>query len=161
MAIDARKLMPWSRRRALAAAISVVAAMALAASMAGRGCRVGEDDAVAAVRAFVAAANAEDHEALFELLGPDTRAGLAAAARRATDLAGGAHRFDAIDMLSIGKSKASTRELRLIERQDDRAVVEIDAGGERARLVTVHVDGAWRIELPEYAYATPNPGQSP
>jgi hypothetical protein len=163
MAIDARKLMPWSRRRALAAAISVLAAMALAASIAGRGCRVGEDDAISAVHAFMAAASAEDHEALFELLGPATRAGLAAAARRATDLAGGAHRFDAIDMLSIGKTIASSsRELRVIEREDDRAVVELEAGGERARLVTVHVDGAWRIELPAYAqHVAPEPGAKP
>jgi hypothetical protein len=152
MAIDARKSMPWSRRRALAAAISVLAAMALAASMAGRGCRVDEDDPIGAVRAFAAAAGAEDHEALFELLGPATRAGLDAAARRATDLAGGAHRFDAIDMLSIGKTSASPGELRMIERKDDRAVVElVGPSGERARLVTVHVDDAWRIELPEYA----------
>jgi hypothetical protein len=159
MAIEARKFMPWSRRRALAAATSVLAAMALAASMAGRGCLVGEDDAVGAVHAFAAAAKAEDHEALFELLGPATRAGLDAAARRATDLAGGAHRFDAIDMLSIGKASASPRELRVIERKDDRAVVEIvGSGGERARLVTVHVDGAWRIELPEY---TLEPGAEP
>ncbi|HWN67677.1 MAG TPA: hypothetical protein VNM90_08550 [Haliangium sp.] len=144
--------MPWSRRRALAAATSVLAAMALAASMAGRGCRVDGDDPIGAVRAFADAASAEDHEALFELLGPATRAGLEAAARRATDLAGGAHRFDAIDMLSIGTASTSQRELRMTERNDDRAVVELVAtSGERARLVTVHVDGAWRIELPEYA----------
>ena len=160
MAIDARKSMPWSRRRALAAATSVLAAMALAASMAGRGCRVDEDDPIGAVRDFTAAAATEDHEALFDLLGPGTRAGLDAAARRATDLAGGAHRFDAIDMLSVGKASASPRELRMIERKDDRAVVEIvGPGGEAARLVTVHVDGAWRIELPEYAQpAAPAPG---
>lgn len=128
--------------------------MALAASMAGRGCLVDGDAAIAAVHAFTAAASSEDHEALFELLGPATRAGLEDAARRATDLAGGAHRFDAIDMLSIGKTSASPRELRVIERKDDRAVIEIVAGsGERARLVTVQVDGTWRIELPEYAPA--------
>ena len=151
--------MPWSRRRALAAATSVLAAMALAASMAGRGCRVDGDDPIGAVRAFADAASAEDHEALFELLGPATRAGLEAAARRATDLAGGAHRFDAIDMLSIGKASTSQRELRMIERKDDRAVVELVAtSGERARLVTVHVDGAWRVELPEYA---PEPAPEP
>jgi cytochrome c551/c552 len=163
MAIDARKSMPWSRRRALAAATSALAAMALAASMAGRGCRMNEDDASGAVHAFIAAASAEDHEALFELLGPETRAGLDQAARRATDLAGGAHRFDAIDMLSIGKASASSRELRVLEHGDDRAVIEIVSdSGERARLVAVHVEGAWRVELPEYAPpAPPEPRKSP
>lgn len=155
--------MPWSRRRALAAAASVLAAMALAAAMAGRGCRVDEDGPIGAVRAFAAAASAEDHEALFELLGPATRAGLDAAARRATDLAGGAHRFDAIDMLSIGKASVPPRELRMIERKDERAVIEfVDTSGARARLVTVHVDGAWRIELPEYALEPgPEPQRAP
>jgi hypothetical protein len=153
MAIDARKPMPWSRRRALAAATSVLAAMALAASMAGRGCSVDEDGPIGAVQAFTAAASAEDHEALFELLGPATRAGLEAAARRATDLAGGAHRFDAIDMLSIGKpAGAAPRELRVVERADERVVIElVGASDGPARLVAVPVDGAWRIELPEYA----------
>lgn len=161
MAIESRKLMPWPRRRALAAATSVLAAMALAASMAGRGCAVDEDDPIAAVRAFTAAASAEDHEALFELLGPATRAGLDAAARRASDLAGGAHRFDAIDMLRIGRVSASPPELRVIEREHDRAVVEsVESSGARTRLVTVLVDGAWRIELPEYAPAT-GPGPAP
>lgn len=154
--------MPWSRRRALAAATSVLAAMALAASMAGRGCRVDENDATGAVHAFMAAASAEDHEALFELLGPATRAGLDQAARRATDLAGGAHRFEAIDMLSIGKASASSRELRVIEHDDDRAVIEIVSDtGEQARLVAVHVDGAWRVELPEYASDALAPQTSP
>lgn len=152
MAVDARRSMPWSRRRALAAVTSVLAAMALAASMAGRGCSMDEDEPIAAVRAFAAAASAEDHEALYELLGPTTRAGLEASARRATDLAGGAHRFDAIDMLSIGKAAgAPPRELRVVEREGTHAVVQFLGVSDRpARLMTVYASGAWRIELPEY-----------
>lgn len=150
MAVETRRSVRWSRRPAVAAIASVLAAMALAASMAGRGCRMAEDDPIAAVRAFAAAAEAEDHEALYELLGPASQARLEAAARRATDLAGGAHRFGAIDMLSIGKADGATlRDFHLVERDEQRAVIEFTGvSGERARLTVMNVNGAWRIELP-------------
>ena len=136
----------------MAAATSALAAMALAAAMAGRGCRVDANSPEGAVRELVAAVNAEDHEALYELLGPATRARLEAAAKRATDLAGGSNRYSAIDMISIGKGDGATpKDFVIRERGDERAIVElIDTGGERARLTTVYVDGVWRIELPEY-----------
>src|SRR5690606_37707236 len=65
-----------AKRRALAAAVTALLAVALAAAVAGRGCSSEDDTPEGAVRAFVAAARAGDHEALFELLGPATRARL-------------------------------------------------------------------------------------
>lgn len=136
----------------MAAATSALAAMALAAAMAGRGCRVEANSPESAARELVAAANAEDHEALYELLGPATRARLEAAAKRATDLAGGSNRYSAIDMISIGKGDGATpKDFVVREQNEERAVIEIvGANGESARLTTVYVDGVWRIELPEY-----------
>lgn len=145
----------WSRRRAMAAATSALAAMALAAAMAGRGCRVDANSPEGAVRELIAAASADDYETLYELLGPATRARLEAAAKRATDLAGGSNRYSAIDMISIGKADGATsKDFVVHEAGNEQAVVEIvEANGERARLTVVHVDDAWRIELPEYGSA--------
>lgn len=145
----------WSRRRAMAAATSALAAMALAAAMAGRGCRVDANSPEGAVREFVAAAGTDDYEALYDLLGPATRERLEAAAKRATDLAGGSNRYSPIHMISIGKAEGTTPKDIIVQSADDKhAIVEIvDTNGERAQLGVVYIDGAWRIELPGYGNA--------
>jgi hypothetical protein len=139
-----------SRRRVLALAASVLAAAALAVAAAGRGCGVDTGSPQGAVRAFLAAASAGDREGLYELLGPETRDRLDLAARRATDLVAGARRYQPVDMISVatGSEVAPTKEVNVVSRSEGRAVVEVvDAGGQRAALTVVRVDGSWYIEL--------------
>ncbi|GAB4559519.1 MAG: hypothetical protein Tsb0020_05420 [Haliangiales bacterium] len=174
MAVAGGRLAPWSRRRALAALASAIAAVAMATAVAGRGCEVDDDGPVSAVQDFLVAVDTGELASLYDQLGPATQAGLTAEAKRASDLAGGAHRFQAVDMLGIRTSALSgPRTLRLIERVrppaaapadgaggssddgaavDERAVVEVQsADGTAGRLYVVSLDGVWRVELPSFA----------
>lgn len=171
MAVAGGRLAPWSRRRALAALASAIAAVALATAVAGRGCEVDDDGPVSAVQDFLVAVDTGELASLYDQLGPATQAGLTAEAKRASDLAGGAHRFQAVDMLGVRTSALSgPRTLRLIERVrspaaapaddsggsadagavvDERAVVEVQrADGTAGTLDVVLLDGVWRVELP-------------
>ncbi len=140
------------RRRAWAAAVSVLAAVALAAGVVGRGCGVEEQGPDSAVRSMLAAASAGDRTAFWALLSPDTQARLEDKAQRATELGGSNVRYDALDLISIGSTEevAPPTEINVIERHGDRAVVEIVSGAGRARLDIVRIDGRWRIDLPGY-----------
>lgn len=144
----------WATRRSgITAIASAVAAVALAVAVAGRSCGVDESGPIAAVREFATAANAGDRDAIYHLLGPETQRKLEIAARRATDLVGGARRYDALDLISISRSAdaPAPKEFNLLERSESRAVVEVvSRSGERDRLNVVKIDGQWRIELPTY-----------
>jgi len=141
-----------SRRGALAAVASALAAMALAAAVAGRSCRVTEPGPEAAVRDMIQAAKTGDHDLVFELLTPMTRDRLEAEAKRATDLVGASQRYRAKDLISIGSSDgvAEPTDITVLEERGDRAVVEIVSAAGRARLDLVKLDGRWHIDLPEY-----------
>ncbi len=141
-----------SRRGALAAVASALAAMALAAAVAGRSCRVTQPGPEAAVRDMIQAAKTGDHDAVFELLAPATRARLDAEARRATDLVGASQRYAAKDLISIGSSDgvADPTDIMVLEERGDHAVVEVVSPAGRARIDLVRQGGRWRIELPQY-----------
>lgn len=140
-----------TRRSTVAAVASALAAMAVAAAVAGRSCRVTEPGPEVAVRDMVRAAKTGDREAVFELLGPATRARLDAEAKRATDLVGASVRYTAKDLVSIGSSEGSTlTDVTVIDESGDRAVVEVVSPAGRSRVDLIHVDGRWRIELPQY-----------
>jgi len=141
-----------SRRGALAAVASALAAMALAAAVAGRSCRVTQPGPEAAVRDMIQAAKALDHNRVFELLTPATRDRLDAQARRATDLVGASQRYTAKDLISIGSSEgvADPTDITVLEEHGERAVVEIVSPGGRARVDLVKLEGRWRIDLPQY-----------
>ena len=141
-----------SRRSTLAAVASALAAMALAAAVAGRSCRVTQPGPEAAVRDMIQAAKAGDRDAAFELLAPATRERLAAQARRATDLVGASQRYTAKDLLSIGSSDgvADPTDITVLEDSGDRAVVEVVSPAGRARVDLVRLEGRWRIDLPQY-----------
>lgn len=141
-----------SRRGALAAVASALAAMALAAAVAGRSCRVTEPGPEAAVRDMIQAAKTGDHDMVFELLTPATRDRLDAEARRATDLVGASQRYTAKDLISIGSSDgvADPTDITVLEEHGDRAVVEVVAPEGRARVDLVRLGGRWRIDLPQY-----------
>ena len=83
-----------SRRSTVAAVASALAAMALAAAVAGRSCRVTQPGPEAAVRDMLQAAKTGDRDTVFELLAPrDARRGSTREARRATDLVGASMRY--------------------------------------------------------------------
>jgi len=162
MAVDSARRGGFVSRRTLAAAASVVAAMALAAAVAGRGCRVDENSPEGVVASFVQASRADDRDTLYQLLGPQTRAWLDDAARRATDLAGGAKRFSPLDMIGISENTHITPSTEVVvkERRDGQARVElVSPSGQRSELRMVEIDGHWRIELP--GYQPPEPSSTP
>jgi hypothetical protein len=139
-----------ARSRAVAAAVTALAAVALAVAVGGRGCDTGDNTPEGAVRAFEAATHAGDRQAVYELLGPETKLHLEAAAKRATELVGGARRYDAIEMVAVGiRTEAPpAKSIDLSHITDGRAVVEVvSESGERSLLELVEVDGHWRIEL--------------
>lgn len=151
MALESTQRGGFVSRRSLAATASVVAAMALAAAVAGRGCQVDENTPEGVVASFIQASRADDRETLYQLLGPKTRAWLDDAARRATDLAGGAKRFGPLDMIGVSEntSVTSSAEIAVDELSEQTAKVElVNASGQRSELHLVEIDGQWRIELP-------------
>jgi hypothetical protein len=141
-----------TRRSTLAAVASALAAMALAAAVAGRSCRMTQPGPEAAVRDMIQAAKTGDRDLVFELLTPATRDRLEAEARRATDLVGASQRYTAKDLISIGSSDgvADPTDITVVEDRGDRAVVEVVAPSGRARVELVKRAGRWRIDLPHY-----------
>lgn len=103
-----------------------------------------------AVRALAEASEAGDRDAVFALLGPATRARLAADAERAAHEAG-RHELAAVDLIGAGWSAPRWRavDFDVLTRAGDRATVEVrGAAHERETLSCVLVDGDWRVELP-------------
>jgi hypothetical protein len=141
-----------SRRSTVAAVVSLLAAMALAAAVAGRSCRVTQPGPEAAVREMLHAAKTGDRDAVFALLSPATRSRLEVEAKRATDLVGAATRYTAKDLLSIGSSDgiAAPTDITVLEERGDRASVEVVSPAGRARIELIKIDGRWRIDLPQY-----------
>jgi len=140
-----------SRRRAIAAGTSALFAVLLAVAIAGRGCSADDETPDGAVRAFVSAARAGDRGAVYELLGPRTRAHLDAQAQKATEHVGGSRRFAPTELMSVtsgGLDRPAPREFVVRERDGDTAVVEIVAvDGARTPMTVVEIDGHWRVEL--------------
>src|SRR5262249_59313474 len=98
------------------------------------------------VGAFGAAARAGDREAMYGLLGPETRRRLETAAARATALVSG-RQYHGADMIrSVVPSGSRTFEL--IDHSDDRALVDIiDQRGARSSIQVVRVGDHWRGEV--------------
>lgn len=141
-----------TRRSTIAAVASALAAMALAAAVAGRSCQVTQPGPEMTVRDLLQAAKTNDGDLVFQLLTPATRARLEAEAKRATDLVGAAKRYTAKDLISIGASDnvAAPTDITVIEERGDHAVVEIVSPAGRSRLQLLRVDGRWRVDLPQF-----------
>ncbi len=139
-------------RTTIAAVASALAAMALAAAVAGRSCRVSSPGPEAAVHDMIQAAKAGDRDVVFELLAPATRTRLEAEAKRATDLVGASQRYTAKDLISIGSSDgvSAPTDITVLEEHGDHAVVEIVSPAGRSQMSLVKVDGRWLIDLPTY-----------
>ena len=146
-----------TRRSTIAAVASAIAAMAIAAAVAGRSCRVSQRGPEAAVRDMVQAARAGDADTVLQLLSPGTRARLDAEARRATDLVGASERFSAKQLISMGSSEGvpAPTDITVLEERDDRAVVEVVSPAGRSRIELIRVDGRWLIDLPAYGRGDP------
>ncbi len=141
-----------TRRSTIAAIASALAAIALAAAVAGRSCRVRQPGPEVTVRDLLQAAKAGDRDTVFELLTPATRARLEAEAKRATALVGGAVRYGAKDLISIGASEGvpEPTDITVLPGEGDHAIVEIVSPAGRARLELRQIDGRWRVDLPSY-----------
>jgi hypothetical protein len=102
-----------------------------------------------AVRALAEAAESGDRDAVFALLGPATRARLAADAGRASQAAG-RRELGPRDLVAAGWSPPHWRaaDFDVLTRSGDRATVEVRGPAhERETVSCVFVDGQWRIEL--------------
>jgi hypothetical protein len=139
-------------RTTAAAVASALAAMALAAAVAGRSCRVSQPGPEAAVHDILQAAKAGDRDVVFDLLSPATHARLEAEARRATDLVGASQRYTAKDLISIGSSDgvAPPTDITVVEERANHAVVEVVSAAGRSQMELVKVDGHWLVDLPTY-----------
>ena len=141
-----------SRRVGAAAAVSALAALALAAAVAGRSCRVTDPGPDEAVRDMIRAAKAGERQLVYDLLSPGTQVRLAERAREATEKAGASLRFAAMDLISIGSSEniAPPTDITVLDERNDRAVVEVVSAQGRSRVDLVRVDGRWLIEMSGY-----------
>ena len=139
-----------TKRRLIAAAATVGAAVALALAVSGRGCAVGDGTAVGAARAFVAAARAGDRRAAWELLGPRTRARVEAVAQAATEKVGGTRRYGPLDVLDLSTPERTYEPTDVVIRTELGATAVVDVLGPAGRhdaLNLVRQDGHWRVEL--------------
>jgi hypothetical protein len=102
-----------------------------------------------AVRTLAEAAEAGDRDAVYALLGPATRARLAADAERAAQAAG-RRELGPADLVAAGWSPPQWHavDFDVLTRSGDRATVEIRGPGhERETVTCVLVGGQWRVEL--------------
>lgn len=123
---------------------------ALALLLVAAGCGGPGRSPVGTVRDVEEAAREGDGDRVLALLGPKTRARLAADARLAEEQAG-RRQISPSELVAVGWTKARFRldEVREVERRGDHAVVEVRGrDGERQRLELVRDDGRWKVELP-------------
>jgi hypothetical protein len=129
-------------------------ALAFVASLAAPalGCS-GRDDGSspeAAVRSLIAAARAGDRTAVYDLLGPRTRAHIDALLA-ATHRTGGARMLAPSDLVAVGWLPPAWEPAgtRVVRRDADDADVEVfSATGERQPVHVVREGKSWRVELP-------------
>lgn len=102
------------------------------------------------MRAFVAAARAEDKVAVWELLGPETRRMITSAAAAATDKIGGAQRVAPLDLFDVMTSARSYTPGEIMLQESDGQSATVDVLGPEGRRDAVRVvlaSGRWRVEL--------------
>lgn len=139
----------WTRT-AVSLGAPLIAAVAIAVGVSGRGCADDANSPESVVTRFIEAARQMDRQAMFNMLGPRTRERLSDAALRATDLS--PRRYTAADMIGFNTAledlAVDDLAVRVVERDDQRASVELrDRRGRKHRLDLVSVEGQWRIEL--------------
>lgn len=136
----------------LAALVFAVAGVAILALGGGAGCSSRDDGSSpeAAVRSLVAAARAGDRLAVYQRLGPRTRAhieGLLTSARKT----GATRILKPEDLVTVGWVPPAWEAAgtRVLARHDEEAEVEVySAAGDRQSVKTVLENESWRVELP-------------
>ena len=84
------------------------------------------------------------------MLGPKTLAQLEEAALRATKLVGGQGRYEARDVLQLHSSGPDAMSIVNMGRDGDQASISLtDSQGRKSTIITVLIDGQWRLELTE------------
>jgi hypothetical protein len=137
-------------RRTASAVATAVAVAALAWALGVRGCGDAEGTPEGVVRAFVAAARAEDKAALWDLLGPESRKAVEAEAKAATDRIGGSQRLAPLDVLDVAAPARSYAPGDIVLRDSDGHSATVDVLGPEGRhdsVRAVKVGGRWRVEL--------------
>jgi hypothetical protein len=131
---------PWVR---------LAAALALSLVL-GCGGREDGSSPEAAVRSLIATARAGDRAAVYNCLGPRTRAHIEALLG-ATHRTGNARMLAPSDLVAVGWLPPAWEPAgtRLVRRQGDEADVEVySATGERQPVHTVREGRSWKVELP-------------
>lgn len=117
----------------------------------GAGCGRGKDGGPQqVVERFVVAAQAGDRAAVHSMLGPRARARLQELMVSAERVSGRLV-LEPYDFLAVGRAPPAWEMagVRQLEREDNRAVVEVfSASGERHSVELVLDEGSWKIELP-------------
>ncbi len=140
-------------KRAIAAAVSALAAVIIATAVVGKGCNLDSNTPKGVVGEFVRAANMGDRQGVFRLIGPTTKARLAQAADCATEVVGGDRRFDPLDLIGLSSPNPAFVIKRLTVRDREKNSATIDVlyqGGEVASIYVVRSNGTWMVEIPEY-----------
>jgi hypothetical protein len=149
----ARARKPARRPRALAGVARLLAAALVWAAVTGAaGCstRDAGSSPEAAVQSLIAAARAGDRLAVYQRLGPRTRA-------RIDDLLSSARRTGATrvlrpeDLVTVGWVPPAWEAAgtRLLHREGDEAEVEVySGGGDRQSVRVVRESKSWKVELP-------------
>lgn len=117
---------------------------------AGLGCAQ-ESAPVTAAKRYAQAIQVGEPQALIPLLDESTRQVLANAAERATDQIGGRRQIEPEEMLQVVDvdPRFQVRRAELVEREGDRAVVELlGVDGTTHTLHLVLQGGEWRVTLP-------------
>lgn len=113
------------------------------------GCSAGARSPEGAVRRLADAAAVGDRDAVWALLGPETKARLEADAKRLAPA--GRRTLSPSELLAVGWEPARFRltEIRLREKRGDEAEVEVRGpSGELERVRCVRVGDRWTVELP-------------
>ncbi len=118
------------------------------------GCTAGDRSPVGAVREFLKQSSMlNSDQAVFDLLGPKTRARLEQVAGKTTTLMGGRRRVTAAKMFLLGLADPPYKvgKITLQRKQGDRAWVKLEDKKKKYTEIwqLVKVDGRWRIELPD------------
>jgi len=117
--------------------------------LAGVGCSAGARSPEGAVRKLADASAAGDRDAVWGLLGPDTRRRLEEEAKRAAPVAG-RRAIAPEELIAVGWEPPRFRltGIRLREKRGDEAQVEVrGANGEVDRVRCVRVGDRWAVEL--------------
>jgi hypothetical protein len=112
-------------------------------------CRSQRDDTPeGAYRAFAAAANKGDARDAFARLTSESRRAATREISGLSSASGGSLREDASALVFSGGRGQPISAVRLLKKDQDRATVEVTAGGQTREVTLLREGTEWRVELP-------------